>query len=250
MPVTIWYPSSVDGTAPVVDASVATGPFPAIAFSHGLRSVPDGYVATIAAWVRSGFVVIAPTFPFTNRDAAELDPSDVTNQPGDVSAALDVVLAASATAGDPLSGSIDPTRIIAAGHSEGAITTVGLFDECCRDPRLIGGVVLAGNSLGFAGAPSGAPAPMLFMHGDADRIVPYRSGTIAFREVRWPKAFVTLNGEGHIDAYTDPSTPAFAGVAAITTAFIEAVATGSGYDDVRQQWQIAGVEVDDQLTAR
>jgi hypothetical protein len=113
----------------------------------------------------------------------------VRNQPADAAFVLTEMLRRSAQPDDPFSGLLDGDHVAAAGHSAGAITTLGLFDSCCRDQRLSGGLVLAGNSLGFGGEEfAGGAAPILFEHGDQDRVVPYRSGRRAFEAVPWPKA--------------------------------------------------------------
>jgi fermentation-respiration switch protein FrsA (DUF1100 family) len=138
---------------------------------------------------------------------------------------------------------LDGDHVAAAGHSAGAITTLGLFDSCCRDRRLSAGIVLAGNSVGFGGGFAGDAAPMLFEHGDQDRVVPYRSGRRAFEAVPWPKAFVTLLGEGHIDPYLRQGDAAFAVVAKTTTAFLSWTLDGDqqAVESLRRDGATAGL---------
>lgn len=178
------------------DGAPAAGLHPVVAFSHGLRSEPQAYDALLDRFVAAGFAVVAPLFPHTRRGADDLSAADVVEQPGDVSAALVAVFAR-----PDLASSLDSTRIAAVGHSEGAITTLGLFDGCCRDPRISAGVVLAGNTLGFREEYTGDPAPILFVHGDDDRLVPYASGRLAFDTDPWPKAFLTIAGGDHLQPY-------------------------------------------------
>ena len=60
------------------------------------------------------------------------------------------VLKASATPDVALSGLVDPNEIGAAGHSNGAITTLGLVaNSCCRDSRVMAAVVMAGTTEGL-----------------------------------------------------------------------------------------------------
>jgi fermentation-respiration switch protein FrsA (DUF1100 family) len=245
--ITVWYPTAASPSAPVADAAPARGPWPIVVFSHGLRGEPADYESLIAGWAEAGYGVVAPTYPKTSRHAPTVDPSDVVNQPADASAAIDAVLAAAATPGDPFAGVLDPTRIIAAGHSEGGITTVGLFDECCRDDRLVGGIVLAGNSLGFPGSPSGSPVPMLFVHGDEDRLVPIRLGQAAYGEFVWPKAFVTVAGGDHLDPYLEADSPSFADVVASTVGFLDVVSGRIDVATLRAVLAAPGQIVDDQL---
>jgi len=243
IPVTIWYPAEEAASSP----PVAPGSWPVVVFSHGLRATPATYSGLARQWVDAGFVVVAPTYPFTNTNAATIDATDVVNQPADASTALDDALEAAATPGDRFEGHLDAGRVVAAGHSEGGITTVGLFDGCCRDERLRAGVVLAGNSLGFSQGPSGPAAPMLFVHGDADRLVPLASGQRAADLFAWPKAFVTLLGEGHVDPYIDPTAPAFAVVSDITVAFLRYAVGDARVEEVRAAWEVEGVGVEDGL---
>jgi len=222
LPTTVWYPANTAGE----DARPGGGPYPVLLFSHGLRGLPADYEALITGWATGGYVVVAPAYPKTNRDAAEIDARDVTNQPTDASFVLDSVLALAMTTGDPFDGVLDPDRIAAAGHSEGAITTVGLFDGCCRDPRLKAGIVLAGDSIGFNDLFAGAATPILFVHGDADRLVPYRLGQATYARDPWPRAFLTLPGDGHIDPYLSPIAASFALVQHSTIGLLDGVLKG------------------------
>jgi fermentation-respiration switch protein FrsA (DUF1100 family) len=189
------------------------GRFPAVVFSHGLNGAPEDFAALLKGWAAAGFAVIAPAYPNTNRDAPKLDVYDVLNQPADASYVLGQVLAG------PLGKRIDAGRLAAAGHSAGAITTVGLF-TAARDPRLRAGVVLAGSGLGVGTAFIGAPAALLFVHGDADPLVSYASGKATYDLVPWSKAMLTIPGGNHSDPYLRPGSAAFRTVAKSTLAFL------------------------------
>jgi len=212
---TIWFPAQAQGNA------AAAGRFPVLVFSHGLAALPTDYRALATRWAAAGFVVVAPAYPHTSRGAQRFDIADVLNQPADASYVLTRILALDRSATDPLRGHLDPERIAAAGHSAGAITTVGLFADG-RDPRLDAGIVLAGNAIGMGKAFSGQPAAMLFVHGNKDPITPYDLGRATYDAVpkAWPKAFLTLSGERHIDPYLNPGTASFTTVAASTTDFL------------------------------
>ena len=117
----------------------------------------------------------------------------------------------------------------------GAFTTVRLFSQCCRDGRLDGAVFLAGdgvtidgvNHSGVAGeAFVGKAAPLLFIHGDEDDVVPYDSGRAAFEKAAWPKAFVTLLGSGHVDPYFGGRDPDARVVQSTTVHFLRWVLLG------------------------
>jgi dienelactone hydrolase len=216
---TVFYPTTGRGGGPARrDAPVATGRFPVVLFSHGLNGRPDDYRELLARWTAAGFVVVAPAYPHTARGAASFNARDVLNQPTDASHVLTKVLALD-TAEDALRGHLDPTRVAAAGHSAGGITTVGLF-SLARDHRLTAGIVLAGNGLGMGRAFTGPAASMLFVHGDRDSVVPFDTGRAAFEAVPWPKAWLALRGHGHAGPFANPASPAFAAVNLTTVDFL------------------------------
>ena len=184
LPTTIWYPRSGDG------------PFPVIVFSHGLTSEPSAYSALLVRWARAGFVVAAPTFPYTHYQATDYRPLDVANQPADASYVLTKVLALNTKSGDVLEHRLDTKHVAAAGHSAGGITTIGMFSGE-RDARLVAGIVLAGAQV--LPAPfTGPAAPILFVHGKLDRTVPYQDGLAAYQAVPWPKAMMSVTKGGHV----------------------------------------------------
>lgn len=201
LPTTVWYPAagaaSGRGAAPVEDAPVAAGRFPAVLFSHGLTAQPEDYAAMLARWARAGFVVAGPAYPRTSYGAADFYALDIVNQPLDASAVLDSLLALA----DPLGEMVDPDRLAAAGHSGGGITTAGLF-SAHRDERLKAGVVLAGTD--FQGMPfTGPSAAMLFVHGRKDHTVTYRAGHAVFAAVPWSRAMLSITDGGHVTKAAD-----------------------------------------------
>ena len=247
LPTTVWYPAPVSGE----DIPAATGPFPVVLFSHGLRGLPEDYESLIYGWVQDGFVVVAPTYPNTNRGATSVDAGDLTNQPADATFVLDAVLGLSTTSGDLLEGALDTERVAAVGHSEGGITTVGLFDACCRDPRLRAAIVLSGNGLGSREPYSGTAAKVLYVHGDTDPLVPIALGRATFERNPWPKAFITLTGAGHLDPYLEPIAAQFALVHRATSDFLAwaLLDDQKALDDLREAVAepASAATIDDQL---
>jgi dienelactone hydrolase len=197
---TAWYPKTA-------------GKYPLIVFSHGLQGVPADFDTLLRRWAGAGFVIVAPAYPKTSRGAAEFDVLDVLNQPADASFVLTQELAG------PLKSLIDPARIGAAGHSGGAITTIGLF-TIGRDERLRAGVVFAGAAIGVGTNFVGAPVPLFFVHGDADEVVSFASGRAVFDALRWPKALLTLPGEGHSAPFQREGNPSYKAVSASTLDFL------------------------------
>ncbi|MCM4076928.1 alpha/beta hydrolase family protein [Paractinoplanes hotanensis] len=176
LPTTVWLPKG-------------EGPFPLILFSHGLGGKPSHYRELVTAWARAGFVVAAPAYPHTSASAAEFNVLDVINQPADASYVITETLA-------ELGATVDDSRIAAAGHSAGGVTTIGLFSGT-RDERLRAGVVLAGRQI-LPQPFIGPDAPLLFVHGRRDATVAYADGQAAYSAVQWPKAFLTVTDGGHV----------------------------------------------------
>jgi dipeptidyl aminopeptidase/acylaminoacyl peptidase len=197
---TIWYP-------------VGAGPFPLVLFSHGLTSEPSAYASILRPWARAGFVVAAPAYPHTAYGVEDLDALDIVNQPADASYVISQVLGLATTDGDPFKGLIDSSRIAAAGHSAGGITTIGMFSGN-RDDRLKSGIVLSGERV--LNTPfSGPAAPLLFVHGKLDKTVPYTNGLKAFTAVPWSRAMMAVTKGGHVAITKD-----FEPVIATTTDFL------------------------------
>ena len=199
----IWYPAAVRPSAsPKANAApdTADGPYPLIVFSHGLGTLPRQYESLLSTWAAAGFVVAAPKFPLTSFGTpGGVDTADVYNQPGDVSFVISVMLLASAAHSGPLSGLISPNEVGIAGHSEGAITTLGFFNTCCRDPRVKAAAVFSGDPEAYPGGHyvfDGQP-PMLVVHGTKDGFLPYGQMVSVFNQQKGPKVLLSLLGANH-----------------------------------------------------
>ncbi|MEU5947868.1 alpha/beta hydrolase [Micromonospora sp. NPDC047465] len=208
LPVTVWYP--VDGDA------VAAGRFPVVVYSHGLHSLPELHAGLTTRWAAAGFVVAAPAYPHTRRGTPRFSRADVRHQPADGWRLVRHLVRLDARRGDPLAGHLDVTRFAAAGHSAGGFTTAGMFTSG-RSGRLRAGIVIAGG--GMAGSFAGPAAPLLFVHGTADPIVPASVGRAAYDRTTGPAAFLSLLGQGHGE-YLTPGRPGFDQVLATTTDFL------------------------------
>jgi dienelactone hydrolase len=233
LPTTLWYPATGTAVPAGVKAGAApaVGRFPVVLLSHGLQSLPSDLAAFGVRWAAAGFVVAAPAFPHTHRGTGSFDVNDMVNQPADGSFVITQVLALDATAGDPLAGHLNSGEVAATGHSAGGYTTTGMLTDG-RDGRLRAAIVLSGGQMG--GAYTGSPAPVLFMHGDADPTVPYSSGRAAYNALSWPKAFQTLIGGDH-NSYLFAGGRGFDQVAATTTDFLRRTL----YGDTAAQGRLA-----------
>lgn len=216
---TIWYPSG----------GGAGSTYPLIVFGHGLGGSPQDYARLLRAWAAAGYVVAAPLFPLSNSATpGGPDGGDIGNQPGDMSFVIDQMLKASAAPSGPLSGLVNPNEIGAAGHSNGAITTLGLVaDSCCRDTRVKAAVVMAGTTEGLgSGTYELAEAPPLFVISDVhDGLVPYADAVAVFNQARGPKALLTLHWDSASDATGTMAHSASSGVIGATSAQVIASTT-------------------------
>ena len=188
--VPIFYPEH-DGK-PALDGA----PYPLVVWSHGHGGIPEGGTPIIEALVKRGYVVVAPEFPLSSSNAPGSPTlADVPRQPGDVSFVLDRVLDEAKNPDSALHDMIDATRIGAAGHSLGAITTYGLvYNTCCHDERVKALVPIAGAAVGMPGGEffTGPHPPLLAIHGANDDTVSYKAGKEAWDKAPAPKYLLTV----------------------------------------------------------
>lgn len=194
--------------------------FPLVVFAHGFTATGPAYEFLLTMLVRRGYVVAAPTFPLSSAGAPG-GPRlvDYVNQPADVSYVLTRTRRLAAP-GRRLHRTIDPRRIGAAGHSLGAVTTLGVSaNTCCQDRRIDAAVAMSGIQVPFPGGAFHArpTPPLMLLHGDADGTVPYAGSTTAYEQARPPKVLVTLLGGPHtpfVPPWLDPAV-------GTTTAFFD-----------------------------
>jgi dienelactone hydrolase len=167
--------------------------FPLFVFGHGLGGSPKQYETLLTAIAARGYVVAAPAFPLSNKDAPG-GPNlfDEPNQPGDMSYVVTQMLK------DP---AVNPDLIVAGGHSLGAITTIDLIaNSCCFDKRIDAAVMVAGTANVFTTGKlfTGPAVPSLYIHGDKDPTVSYSLGYSTWQTAQTPKWFVTVIGGDHV----------------------------------------------------
>ncbi|MEP6623802.1 MAG: hypothetical protein ABJC79_05125, partial [Acidimicrobiia bacterium] len=111
---------------------------PLIVVAHGLDGDPGSLALLLDAWAAAGYVVAAPKFPTTKKDAdGNSLRSESVDQARDLSFVIDSLIERSRTPGGPWSGRIDPHHIGAAGMSLGGLAIYGLVsNSCCRDRRI------------------------------------------------------------------------------------------------------------------
>jgi len=185
LPTIVWYP-------------IGEGPFPIVLFSHGLGGQPEGFVDVTKPLAAAGFVVAAPAYPFTKKGTKAIDRNDISNQPADAAHVLDKIAELDTQEGDIFRGRLATSRLCAAGFSAGGYTTSGMFNKQ-RNRRLRCGIIISGATMPDGTGFTGPSAPILFLHGDADKVVTYARGRTAYQNLAWPKGFVTFHGQGHGD---------------------------------------------------
>jgi len=130
------------------EPDAAAGPFQLVMFSPGWGGPAYGYVNIGPSLASQGFVFAAVTHYGDGTTFNPAEPFDelgwaLYNRPRDVSAALDELIVRNVV-GDILHGTMNPTTVVASGHSLGgyaAMTLAGGDDEVCDladdeyDPR-------------------------------------------------------------------------------------------------------------------
>ena len=196
------YPTVVDGSAasPVENAPPAGGPYPLVLFAHGLSGYPKGYGEFLAAIASGGYIVVAPVFPRSSRfNPGGADAGDTGSQPGDLSFLIDTVVQLDADPQWPLANMVDSSRIAAIGHSNGAITVLGIgANSCCRDERVDAVVPMAGPPAPFEGEYDYTDTPpILIIHGTKDPLILYATSPKLFNDISAIKGLLTLEGADH-----------------------------------------------------
>lgn len=163
---------------------VASGRYPIILVGHGSQNNGAQAAQNTRFLARRGYVVAAPTM--TGRPLAE--------QPHDLSHVLTVLTSPSSR----VSGIVDAERVGMYGTSLGAMAGLLYYNDCCDDGRI--DVVVS--RMGMASGRSGwlwstMRMPLLMVHGENDRVVPYAEARSTYAGATGPKAFVTLHGYGH-----------------------------------------------------
>ncbi len=248
----LWYPAvPAEGAEPSdygnlsvvraafrdADVDVRGAPYPLVAFSHGFGGIRYQSTFLTEHLASHGFVVVAPDHP--NNTTFDLD-EDLTDavalaRPGDVSSAVDRVVALSEGTGR-LEGIVGDGTFAMVGHSFGAWTSLAVGggtvdldatlahcaehdDPSCRflsltdvpdasdtvpDPRAATVVTLApGGAYTFGdGGLLSVPTPMV-IGGRLDGDLPYDEEIRpAYDALGEPKTLVTLARTGHW-AFTD-----------------------------------------------
>ncbi|HUY16203.1 MAG TPA: hypothetical protein VMV11_01440 [Acidimicrobiales bacterium] len=238
-------PIQINGATPVA----RTGGYPMIVFAHGYDVTPDVFAVLLDAWVRAGFVVVAPLFPDENQFAVAAQhgantEDDIRNEPADMTFVTRSLLQASAnpsTGCHVVSGLIQPAELALAGHSDGA-TAVGLLTYARgNDPQgvsfasLRAGLdyravtILSGeeDSAQAYASPASEPA-LLVIQSAADQCNPIRNAVKLYDDIHQSnKWFLELLTAHHLPPFDGVDVPAFHVVAAVSTRFFRVALLGA-----------------------
>jgi predicted dienelactone hydrolase len=194
----VYYPATgTPGGNPVTNAPVANGVFPVYNFTHGYGSSPQNSLFIIRALASAGFVVPAPHFNHNFNDVNN------GNSSKDVSQIITNTLALNASG--PLAGHINTgIGVGVSGHSLGGMITHGLLTSW-PDRRIVSANPQSCTDMGNPS--SSVTAKVLFVHGDRDSTTGYNSARQAYKEITWPKAFLTFVGGSHTSFWSDQRFP-------------------------------------------
>lgn len=175
------------------------GPFPLLLFSHGAggwRSIQGNVLSGIASW---GIVVASTDYTeygllaqFTGSSGS--DPSAKATaraSTADVArATIDLLVQQSNSGSGPLSSSVDPEQIVAAGHSAGGGTMFQLLDEP-RVKAIIGWAPVS--------PPDGVTSstPTMIIAGTHDIAITPDVAHQSYGKLKAPKRLVMVHDLGH-----------------------------------------------------
>ncbi|HUZ41543.1 MAG TPA: hypothetical protein VMU68_09170 [Acidimicrobiales bacterium] len=232
-------PSENVGAAPVP----RSGGYPMVVFAHGYDVTPDTYAALLDAWVRAGFVVVAPIFPDENASAVAAEhgantENDLINEPGDLTFVTKAVLQASANETSNCRVAfdlVDHSEIALAGHSDGAEVVGMLAYDHGLDPQGVNYaslrtgidyramIILSGAEDTYQSYATEASRPdLLVVQSRADQCNPMGHGVLLYDAIHQPnKWFLELLTAHHLPPFDGVDTAAFAVVRTTTIRFLQ-----------------------------
>lgn len=242
----IRYPIQLHPGEPVESGGAPplpqSGGYPMVVFAHGYDVTPETYASLLDAWVREGFVVVAPFFP--DESASEVaaqhganTEGDLANEPGDLAFVTKSVLTAST--GDStncriVNGLVEPTEIALAGHSDGAEAVGMLAFAHGDDPQGVNFadlrtgiayramIVLSGAEEKTQSYAAEASRPnLMVVQSLADQCNPMRDGVQLYDGIHQPnKWFLELQTSHHLPPFDGVDVSAFGVVVTTTVQFL------------------------------
>lgn len=184
----IWRPARARRAAPLVF------------YSHGFMSSRREALYLARFLATHGYIVAAVDFPLTGlRARGKPVAQDIVNQPGDISFAIDYLLQRNSDPADDLYGLIDPNKIVVAGLSYGALTSLlATYHRAFLDTRIQAAIAIAGpTSMLSADFFGDSRVPSLLIYGDSDSLVRYDNHALPAFDRISDATLVTLKKGSH-----------------------------------------------------
>ena len=178
----VFYPAWPRGLTasppPAVPVPIANdGPFPIVAYAHGLtsRGEPSRYMCEHLA--THGYVCVAPLFPLSNGEApGGPTGADIGSQPGDLNFVMNQVAQL-----PEIGPEVDTQKRGILGLSLGGLTVLlATYHPVLKIPNLKASVAQAPVSCFLGPATFSRPVPTLIIAGTADMLVPIEGPEKAF----------------------------------------------------------------------
>ena len=183
------------------DAPAASTPgrYPLVVFSHGFSGYPEQSVSLTSHLASWGFVVAAPDHVERSLDGLLGTAAAGVPKSTDVAvlqATVDLAVKASNGSG-VLHGLVDPSRVVAAGHSAGAGAAYEFAAADARVKAWISYSVALGGRAGGT-APAAPAKPGMVMLGTTDGVIPRSASEHVYAGMRPPKYLVEIARAGHL----------------------------------------------------
>ena len=220
----VWYPATSRWGRLVPDRSHA--PYPLLVFSQGYDLAVSAYSSLLRHWAAAGFVVAAPTYPYT-APPGPLDEADIINHPAELRLVLSALISAGRQHSSVLSGLVNAAEVGLAGHSDGGDVSLAVADNtCCHDPSVKALAVLSGAELSSFGGTyfSGPKVPLLVVQGSADTVNAPACSAEIYDEAKGPKYYLDLIGASHEVPYVEHPGGENAGKAPLAASYRRVVA--------------------------
>lgn len=162
--------------------------WPVVVWANGTMCAPVLYTGLLKGLAAQGYVVV------TNSDVMSANGKSQI-------AALDYILEQNAKTDSVFFGKIDPSRVAAAGHSQGGRSTV---NAAAADSRFRCAVSIAGSP--FTSEAKKLSAPTLFLTGTMDLIVMSAMWVRpAYKNCTGPAVYASLKGGVHTSCMLNPN---------------------------------------------
>jgi dienelactone hydrolase len=231
LPTLLLYPTTgAPGGQPTPGAAPdrADGPYPLVVFSQGYDETPASYGALLASWAAAGYVVAAPTYPFTDPPVCPTCEADIVNHPRDLRFVIASVLGASASGSGTLAGLVDAAEVAVAGQSDGGDVSLAVAAAPSqRDPAVKAAIIMSGQELSSLGSGfyTAGSVPLLVTQGTADPVNVPSCSVELYDAAPAPKYYLSFLGAGHLPPYQDPGTD-LSTLETVSTDFLDATLKG------------------------